>query len=269
MNLNRIKSDYDGGMSKAEAIKKTEQLSEKLSELQELLFASGKQGLLIVLQGRDTSGKDGSIRHLLTCLNAQTTRVESFKQPTPIELAHDFLWRVHSKTPGRSETVIFNRSHYEDVLVVRVHEIVPKEVWSKRYDRINEFESLLQENGIIVVKFMLHISKDEQEQRLIEREKDPSKAWKVNPRDWKEREFWDNYTEAYEAVLDNCHSDCLPWHVVPADHKWYRNYVITKHLYETLKPFEDDWKKDLDELSGEMKTLMTQFRAENGIAEPK
>jgi PPK2 family polyphosphate:nucleotide phosphotransferase len=262
MNLSKLKADEVDGLSKDEGIKRTEELCEKITELQELMFADGQMPLLIVLQGRDTSGKDGTIRHLLTFMNAQSTRVESFKVPTWSELAHDFLWRVHARTPGKGETVIFNRSHYEDVLVVRVHNIVPSEVWEKRYDHINNFEKLLADSGVKILKFMLHISKEEQEKRLLEREEDPTKSWKINPGDWKEREFWDHYTDAYQAALDRCNFDHAPWTVVPADKKWYRNYVVTKTIYEALKPLEKEWRKNLDAKSVEMKAVLAEYRAQ-------
>jgi PPK2 family polyphosphate:nucleotide phosphotransferase len=260
MHLKNIDPSDTGKLSKEEALRKTAELTEKIGDLQELLFAAGETPLLIVLQGRDTSGKDGTIRHLLTFMNAQSTRVEPFKVPTPLELSKDFLWRVHAKTPSKGETVIFNRSHYEDVLVVRVHEFVPEDVWRKRYDHINHFEKLLTDSGAIILKFMLHISKEEQEHRLLEREQEATKSWKLSVGDWKERELWDQYTDAYADVLENCSPKSAPWLVVSANEKWYRNYVITKALYDALKPYEDQWREKLAGLGSKMKAELEEFR---------
>ena len=193
VKLKHIHPGDTDGLEKAEAEEKLAELGEKLRDLQELHFAAGENPLLIVLQGCDTSGKDGTIRNIMKFMNPQSTRVASFKQPTPIELAHDFLWRVHQQTPGKGETVIFNRSHYEDVIVIRVHNYVEKSVWKARYETINEFEESLAASGTIVLKFFLYISKDEQEERLLAREQDPKKAWKLNVGDWEEREFWGDY----------------------------------------------------------------------------
>lgn len=258
--LNDFKTKEDGGLSKEEALAKCQKLSDRLGELQELMFAAGSTPLLIVLQGRDTSGKDGTIRHLLQCMNAQSTRIAPFKVPTPVELAHDFLWRVHQQTPMKGETVIFNRSHYEDVLVVRVHDLVPEAVWSKRYKTINDFERLLTESGTIIVKFFLNISKDEQEERLLEREQDDTKAWKLSAGDWKEREFWKDYARAYEDALGECSTDSAPWNVVAADNKWYRNLAITEALVEALEPYETKWRAKLTEIGEKAKAEIAEFR---------
>ncbi|MDH4389625.1 MAG: hypothetical protein QE269_12960 [Fimbriimonas sp.] len=260
VNLQNINASDCGNISEVRALEELEKLTERVSDLQELMFAAGQTPLLIVLQGRDTSGKDGTIRHLLKFMNAQATRIAPFKVPTPIEIGHDFLWRIHQQTPMKGETVIFNRSHYEDVLVVRVHDIAPKEVWSKRYEHINHFEQLLVDSGTIILKFFLHISKDEQEERLIARENDPIKSWKLSVGDWKEREFWDDYTKAYDHLLEKCSPEAAPWHVVPANKKWYRNYVITKAIYEALAPFEELWKTKLAILSEQMKAEVAEYR---------
>ncbi len=260
VELKEFDATDHGKLSEEEVIAKLTKLTERVSELQELMFAAGQTSLLIVLQGRDTSGKDGTIRHLLKFMNAQATRIAPFKVPTPIEIGHDFLWRIHEQTPMKGETVIFNRSHYEDVLVVRVHDIAPKEVWSKRYEHINNFEQLLADSGTIVLKFFLHISKEEQEERLIERENDPIKAWKLSVGDWKEREFWDSYSEAYEDALAKCSTKNAPWTVVPANHKWYRNYVITKAICEALESFEPQWQAKLAKLSEQMKAEVAEYR---------
>lgn len=249
VRLDDIKTDADGGLSEVEARAKTEKLRQELADLQEMLYAAGSQGVLIVLQGRDTSGKDGTIHHLSTCLNVQHATVASFKQPTAIELKHDFLWRVHPHTPARGMISIFNRSHYEDVLAVRIHDLAPKKVWKARFDQINAFESLIAANDTIILKFLLHISKGEQEQRLLERERDTDKAWKLSAGDWREREFWDKYTEAYEDALEKCSTADAPWFVVPADHKWYRDLCITQTIVDALKPLEKEWRKSLKELA--------------------
>jgi PPK2 family polyphosphate:nucleotide phosphotransferase len=203
--------------------------------LQYLLYAEGKRGLLICLQAMDTGGKDGTIRHVLSYLNPQGCRVQSFKVPTPEEASHDFLWRAHKATPGRGEVTIFNRSHYEDVLVARVHGLVPETVWSKRYEAINAFEKLLNENNIHVLKFYLHISKDEQLKRFKKRLEDPARHWKISEADYAERSYWDEYQKAYEDAINRCSTDYAPWYVIPSDHKWYRNLVISRIVSEYLE----------------------------------
>jgi PPK2 family polyphosphate:nucleotide phosphotransferase len=211
----------------------------ELAALQERLYAEGVGGghrsLLLLLQGMDTSGKDGTVRHVVGGLNPAGVRIVSFKKPTSEELAHDFLWRVDLRMPIGGEVVVFNRSQYEDVLVVRVHELVPESEWSTRYDRINEFERRAVDAGTHVVKVMLHISKAEQRKRLAERLEDPTKQWKYNPGDLQERAFWDDYQSAYEDVLTRCSTDAAPWYVVPADRKWYRNWVVTNLLLTALR----------------------------------
>lgn len=224
---------FDGDKDDGE--KMVEKLSQDLEPLQELLYAEHKRRILVVLQGMDTSGKDGVIRHVFSNANPQGLRVASFKVPTPIELDHDYLWRIHQQTPGKGEIVIFNRSHYEDVLVVRVHNIVPEAVWQKRYAQINAFEQTLAEEGTLILKFFLHISKKEQKERLIERIDVPEKNWKFNPGDLKERELWKDYQSAYETVLNRTSTEFAPWYIVPSDRKWYRNLVISTVLIDTLK----------------------------------
>lgn len=251
IKLKDFDPDATEGLKRDEADRETEKLEAELSELQDLLYAAQSTPGLIVLQGLDTAGKDGTISHVMRYLNPQSCRVASFKVPTPVEAAHDFLWRVHSETPGKGSVAIFNRSHYEDVLVVRVHNLVPPDVWKKRYEEINNFERLLRDNGTIIMKFFLHISKDEQEQRLLDREKDPTKAWKLSPQDWKEREFWDDYQAAYEDVLNKCATPDAPWYVVPANHKWFRNVAIAETIAETLRPFRKTWMQRLEEIGAE------------------
>lgn len=228
----RATGDYN---DKDEAKEQSEKLVKRISQLQRALYAEGKQSLLIVLQATDTGGKDGTIRHLLTGVNPQGVRVTSFGVPTPQELAHDFLWRVHAAAPAAGLIGVWNRSHYEDVLVARVHNLVPAKVWKARYDAINNFEKLLTQSGTTILKFYLHISKEEQKERLQARLDEPDKNWKFNPSDLKERESWDNYQAAYEAMINKCSTDWAPWHVVPADHKWARNLAIAEKVAHTLE----------------------------------
>lgn len=238
-------ADYDpaetAGWSKKAAQEELMTLRRRLNELQELLYATEKFGLLVVLQGMDTSGKDGAIRHVMSAFNPQGCAVASFKVPTREELAHDFLWRVHKVAPPRGMVGIFNRSHYEDVLVVRVEELVPKSVWERRYDAINAFEQLLADSGVIIVKFFLHLSKEEQKERLIERLNTQQDQWKFKVGDLKARAKWDQYMRAYEEALYRCSTHAAPWYIIPADKKWYRNLVISRILVEKLEALELTW----------------------------
>jgi len=211
-----------------------EKTQERLAELQELLFAEHQRKLLIVLQGMDTSGKDGTVRHVMGGFNPSGVRVVPFRKPTEPELEHDFLWRVHAQVPATGEVVVFNRSHYEDVLIVRVRELVPAEVWRARYDQINDFERMLQENGTVILKFFLHISRDEQRKRLQARVDDPKKCWKFQHGDLEERKFWKDYMDAYEDALSKTSTDWAPWYIVPANQKWYRNHLVGSIVVETL-----------------------------------
>jgi PPK2 family polyphosphate:nucleotide phosphotransferase len=222
------------------------ELGKELSDLQELLAAAQHHSLLIVLQGMDTSGKDGTIRHVFSHVNPQGCYVHSFKEPTPEELAHDFLWRVHKVTPSRGVMGIFNRSHYEDVLVARVHKLVPEKVWNQRYAEINHFEQLLANSRTIILKFFLYISSDEQERRLLAREQDKDKAWKLSVADWAERKYWDAYQEAYEDALSYCSTNAAPWYIVPSNHKWFRNLAVAQMLVHTMRKYQDEWKADLE-----------------------
>lgn len=221
----------------------------ELFKLQELFYAEGQHALLIVLQAMDTGGKDGVIRHVMSGVNPQGCYVAPFKVPTPEELAHDYLWRVHKVVPPKRMIGIFNRSHYEDVLVVRVHELVPKRVWSQRYEQINAFEKHLVENGVTILKFFLHISKEEQKARLQARLDDPTKHWKFALGDLKERDRWDDYMAAYEDVLNLTSTPWAPWYLVPADRKWYRNLVVARVILETLRGFNMQWPKPAEDLS--------------------
>ena len=227
--------DTLGYASKKEARKELKKLRQRLTELQFLLYAENKRGLLIVLQGMDASGKDGTIRHVMRGVNPQGTTVASFKKPSADELDHDFLWRIHKAMPRRGDIGIFNRSHYEDVLVVRVHDLVPKEVWSARYDLINSFEKNLAEDGIVILKFYLHISKEEQKSRFEARLTDPTRHWKISPSDFSERPFWEHYTEAFEEAVTRCSTDWAPWFVIPANKKWFRNLAVASVIVEQLE----------------------------------
>lgn len=228
---------FDGGKKDGKKVL-DEELNPRLEELQDLLFAEGKRRVLIVLQGMDTSGKDGTIRSVFNAVDPLGIRVASFKAPSAEELAHDYLWRVHRQVPASGEIVIFNRSHYEDVLVVRVRKLAPKNVWSKRYDQINDFERMLAESGTTIVKFFLHISKDEQKARLEARRDTPEKRWKFNLGDLEERKLWDDYQAAYQDALRKTSTEWAPWYVVPANAKWYRNWVVANVLVTTLESLD-------------------------------
>jgi PPK2 family polyphosphate:nucleotide phosphotransferase len=224
--------------SHKKAAEEIERDREKLRALQALLYADRRCSLLICLQGLDAGGKDGTISHILGAMNPQGCRVTGFKQPSTEELAHDFLWRIHRATPPRGQVAIFNRSHYEDVLVVRVHKLVPQAVWSRRYDQINEFEKELVDDKTHILKFFLHISKEEQLKRFEERLDDPMKQWKISESDYKEREFWGDYTAAYEEALSRCSTPHAPWFVIPSDHKWFRNLAIARIVVEHLEALD-------------------------------
>lgn len=223
---------------KAKAKAETKKLAKKIAGLQERLYANADRALLIVLQGMDTSGKDGTIRKVMRAVNPQGCRVTSFKAPTPIESAYDFLWRVHREVPPKGYIGIFNRSHYEDVLITRVHGMISGRRVEERFDRINAFEELLHGNGTTILKFFLHISKDEQRERLEERVNDPEKRWKFDVGDLEERQYWDEYMEAFEDMLTATSTDYAPWYVVPANRKWYRNLVVADIVVSAL----DDMK---------------------------
>ena len=207
----------------------------RLAKLQEMLYAEDRRSVLIILQAMDAGGKDGTIKHVMSGLNPQGCEVTSFKVPSAEEADHDFLWRIHKAVPRRGNIGIFNRSHYEDVLVVRVHNLVPREVWKERYDQINRFEKLLSEMSVVILKFFLHISKEEQRKRFQERLKDPSKNWKFSELDLKERELWEDYQAAYEDALSKCSTEWAPWYVIPANHKWYRNWSVARTIVDTLE----------------------------------
>jgi PPK2 family polyphosphate:nucleotide phosphotransferase len=208
---------------------------DRLFELQYGLSAENRRSVLVVLQAMDAGGKDGTIRNVMRGLNPQGVRVTPFKAPSQEELEHDFLWRIHANCPRAGDIGIFNRSHYEDVLVVRVKKLVPKEIWSRRYQQINDFEKMLVDNRTTIVKFYLHISKNEQADRLRKRLEDPHKNWKFEPADIEERERWDEYMEAYEAALSRCSTECAPWYIIPANRKWFRDYAVSSILIEAIE----------------------------------
>jgi len=250
----------DKHMDRALAAAEMDKLSVELGELQQLLAAAQHHSLLIVLQGMDTSGKDGTIRHVMAQVNPLGCEVRSFKGPTSRERTHDFLWRVHRVVPGRGMISIFNRSHYEDVLVVRVHDLVPEKVWRRRYAAINHFERLLSQNDMIILKFYLHISNAEQERRLLARQEDQTKAWKLSSADWAERKYWNAYQEAYQDALAKCSTEEAPWYIVPANHKWYRDLLVARTLVSTLRPYKKEWQAQLVERGEHELTLIEQLQ---------
>lgn len=227
--------DHREGLDRKAAEEETHQHLQALDELAYRLYAEARRAVVVVLQGIDASGKDGTIRMLSSGISPQCLDVVSFKAPSPLELAHDFLWRVHAAVPEHGRIGIFNRSHYEDVLVVRVRKLVPEAVWRNRYDQINAFEKLLTDGGLTFVKCFLHIGKDEQRQRLEERLRDPRKQWKLGPSDLDDRRHWDDFQRAYEEALTRCNTPHAPWHVVPADRKWYRNLVVARLVRQALE----------------------------------
>ena len=242
----RIK-DFDPadtlGWGKPEALEAIEANRKRLSDLHELLWAENQRAVLVVLQGMDTSGKDGVIRHVMTGVDPQGCKVTAFKKPSAEEADHAYLWRIVKALPARGDIGIFNRSHYEDVLIVRVQDLVPKDVWKERFDQINVFEKLLVDNRLTILKFFLHISKDEQKERLQERLDDPTKNWKFNEGDLAERKRWDQYMEAYEDVLRRCSTEHAPWHVIPANRKWVRNLAISTVIVEAMEKLDMKWPR--------------------------
>jgi len=243
VRLKGLDPSYHDGTSKKSAQREADENAAALDELAYRLYAEHQRALLIVLQGMDTSGKDGTIRHVMSRVSPQTCKVVSFKQPNSEELEHDFLWRVHKAVPPHGQLGIFNRSHYEDVLIVRVHELAPKKVWSARYEKINEFENLLVSEGIVILKFFLHISRDEQRRRLEQRIKAPHKRWKISESDIKERMYWDDYQRAYEDALTKCSTDAAPWYIVPSDRRWYRNLVVGRVVRKALEQMNPQFPK--------------------------
>jgi len=239
VRLKKIDASFtDPHESHKSAAEKIAHYQKRLCELQDLLYAGRRHSLLVCLQALDTGGKDGTIRHVLGAMNPQGCRVAAFKQPSAEELAHDFLWRAHKAAPAQGEVVIFNRSHYEDLLVVRVHNLVPREIWSRRYDQINDFEKGLAAHDTHILKFYLHISKEEQLKRFKDRLDDPTKRWKISEADYKERGFWNDYVAAYEEALSRCSTNHAPWFVIPANHKWFRDLAIARIVVDHLETLE-------------------------------
>ena len=239
MSLGRFDTDATPGVKdKAAALNQLSRDVERLAELQYTLFAENRRSVLIVLQAMDAAGKDGVVRHVLSGLNPQGCRVTSFKVPAGEERTHDFLWRIHRQVPAHGEIGVFNRSHYEDVLVARVHNLVPEPVWKARYAHINAFEKMLVDSGTTICKFFLHVGRKEQLKRLATRLDDPARNWKVAEADFTERGYWKDYVKAYEEVLERCSTPWAPWHVIPADHKWYRNYAVSEVLRQTLESMD-------------------------------
>jgi PPK2 family polyphosphate:nucleotide phosphotransferase len=251
VRLDKLDPNATYGHTKASSVARTARQMVRLRDLQDRIWAEQKHPVLVVLQGIDAAGKDGTIAKVMDAFDPQGCPVTSFKVPSAVELAHDYLWRVHQRTPAKGEIGIFNRSHYEDVLVVRVHDLVPRNVWSKRYDQINDFERTLAESGTTIVKFFLNIDRDEQRQRIQDRYDDPTKRWKFNVGDLDERKLWDSYAAAFEDALSSCSTAAAPWYVIPSNHKWFRNLAVGEIVTDTLAglglayPPRDDLPKDL------------------------
>ena len=249
-NLKKYDPDYSGKFNDKEEIQpRLDVLSEKMTDLQYKLYAEGKRALLIILQAMDAGGKDGAIKQVMGAWNPQGCQVASFKVPSIEELAHDFLWRIHMKIPPRGSIGIFNRSHYEDVLVVRIDNLVPEAKWKSRYDQINNFEKTVSENDVTILKFYLHISKDEQKKRFEKRIAQPDKNWKFSIEDLNKRKQWDDYMVAYEDALTKCSTTWAPWYVIPANRKWYRNLVIAEIITATLEKMDLKYPKPKEDLS--------------------
>jgi PPK2 family polyphosphate:nucleotide phosphotransferase len=249
IRLKDFNPDFHEGLDKDETREKSEKLCERIGELQQLLYADGTHSLVIVLQGMDTSGKDGTAKHLLDSVNPSGVETTNFKSPSREELAHDFLWRIHKAVPRYGNIGVFNRSHYEDVLVVRVLKLQPVQVWRARYDQINNFEKHLAANNVVLLKFFLHISKEEQAERLRARLADPRKNWKFDPEDLKMRAQWGKFMKAYEDAINYCSTHYAPWHVVPANRKWYRDYVVARTVVKALESMKLKWPKPREDLS--------------------
>lgn len=247
-----------------------EKYTDRLRELQYLLYAENKHSLLIILQAMDAGGKDGTINHVFSSMNPQGTRVYSFKVPSAEEASHDFLWRIHQAVPHRGQVAIFNRSHYEDVLVSRVHGFVPKKVWSKRYDLINDFEKNLVASGTHILKFYLHISEDEQLERFKQRIDDPARHWKISESDYQERDYWDDYSKAFEDALSKCSTEHAPWFIIPANRKWFRNLAVSQIVAETLEALKMQFPKptvDITEITKNYHREKEEEAVKNGKKE--
>ena len=269
VRLDDIPAEPPRGMTKEKAQARFATLGEEMFALQDAMFGAKVNSVMVVLQGRDGAGKDGAIKHVVGHLNPRGVNVVSFGVPTAEEREHDFLWRVHRHAPRLGEFSIFNRSHYEDVLVVRVHDLAPKKLWKERFGHIVDFEELLAEHGTVVLKFFLHITNEEQEKRLLEREKDKKTAWKLNPNDWKERDYWDEYTRAYEDAISRTAAPHAPWTVVPANAKWYRNLVIAESIVGALRERRKSWERRLDAMGQAGRAGLDAYRAQLKTASRK
>ncbi len=256
-------SEFDG--KKKDGYKALVEVNKEIESLQELMYAEGKNRLLVVLQAMDTGGKDGVIRAVFEHVNPQGVRVAPFKAPSPLELSHDYLWRIHSQTPKKGEIVIFNRSHYEDVLPVRVLNLMPEEVWSKRYHHMNEFERMLVDEGTVILKFYLNIDPKEQAGRFLARLEEPDKHWKFNPGDLEDRKLWDQYMEAYEDMLNKTSTKWAPWYVIPSNKKWYRNLLIATIVRDTLVNMKMEYPApapDLDKYRQQVLEILDSYKEE-------
>ena len=263
VRLKEISAEPPKGMTRAKAEERFKELGKELFDLQDRMWGAKTRSVMVVLQGRDSAGKDGAIKHVVGFLNPRGVSVVSFGVPTDEEREHDFLWRVHKHAPRLGEFSIFNRSHYEDVLVVRVHDFAPKSLWKERFGHIADFEELLHEHGTVILKFFLHITKKEQEMRLLEREEQAETAWKLNPNDWKERDHWDEFTEAYEDAISKTAAKHAPWTVVPANSKWYRNLVIAESVVAALRPHRKAWLEKLEEMGKAGREELDAYRAKS------
>jgi PPK2 family polyphosphate:nucleotide phosphotransferase len=272
VDLGKVDASFkDQHESNEHALPEIEKYSQKLHDLQYLMYAEDKRSLLICLQGRDAAGKDGTINHVLGAMNPQGCTVTGFKVPTREEYAHDFLWRYHKAAPGKGQVGIFNRSHYEEVLVQRVHNMVPKDVWSKRYEHINDFERMLYENGTHILKFYLHIDPEEQLERFRQRIDDPNRHWKISEGDYAERPFWDAYTEAFEAALGKCSTEHAPWFIIPSNHKWFRNLAISRIVAEALEAMDMKFPEptvDINEIRKKYHDIVEEEKHENQAEQP-
>ena len=268
VDLNKVDPGFkDPDYSHKHALKEIEAYRQKLRDLQHVLYAEDKRSLLICLQGRDAAGKDGTINHVLAAMNPQGCTVTSFKVPSQEEAAHDFLWRCHKAVPAKGQVAIFNRSHYEDVLVVRVHNLAPEEVWSKRYEQINDFEKTLYANGTHILKFYLHIDADEQLDRFKDRLDDDTRHWKISESDYTERQYWDDYTKAFEAALGKCSTEYAPWFIIPSNHKWFRNLAISRIIVETLESLDMQFPEptvDINEIKQKYHAIVEEETEQKG-----
>ncbi len=269
LRLDAIDPAYKGRHETEEsAAAETERYGRRMAKLQTLLYAERKHSVLVVLQALDAGGKDGTINHVFRALNAQGVRVVSFKQPTSAELAHDFLWRVHLHAPARGEIVIFNRSHYEDVLVTRVHKLIDEETWTRRYRRIRQFESQLADNDTLILKFFLHISKEEQLARFARRLEDPQRNWKISEQDYAERDRWDDYISAFEDAIAATSTKRAPWFVIPANHKWFRNLAVSEIIVEAMEALGMSYPEPAVDLAAIRRKYHAALREERAEAKP-